>query len=1188
MTEFYEHRYISKNDSDSRSLFFLEDSDRITLKNTVFEHDKIVLLGSPGIGKTTELKNLFNELWKEKDQNGLIPFYINLKYFRKTSRFEDLITFKDWIKLPKVVFILDGMDEIADIQDFVSELELFISKKNSLSIKYVISCRTNIYEKYLVKISGFQTFFLKNLNRYQINSILEKKHKLNLSEVNIHANHYDYLESPFFLDLFAKYYLQKSTLPNSDSEIWDLYVSETIKEHRDKQIKREVLNNQQLIIELKKVSIVNELMQRSYINDSELNLLVGDSYDYFTDNPFMVFNSELDNWSFKHRQIQEYFVAKSLSERSFEEVLKIIKIDGENSIHPSLFNSLTFLINLLNDESQTYLDLISWLQENQLEVLFKADSDRIDSSLRREVFRKYFNRECIDKTLWITTNRTFEVTEIAKFGDVEENIDYLLDIIESQHHFRVRISALDLLSNFTIPELRKKEIINFLLSLLKSPKLEIEIKSHVVDFIDSKKWTRNDTALLDEIIGIFRKETNKQLNRSLLSLLDGQEEIDKYYNYIYDEFLRDNKLKPRKDEDRVSRGNSYVLKNLILRINSTDNFLNIVKLFFNRELNLRYDNDFEQRLLDRCVHFSNQDDEFIISFLSEIVNEISYHIHENFIIQLIVRSEKQKEATSFFLKAIDFKKISFFLSKILDESTLEIVVEELLNKKLENKRIEVFRNYIGNLNSRELSVRFNDIMIEKGVEFEEKVFTSEDQEKRIQFFKEKVQDNIDILFEPNRLLIEVKKIFDANSNSIDRERIYEIESEWYKTFGHGSLIDSSISIIHNLNFHNDSPYKFEDFEEFISNDFILFREIKKKIERYNSSNWKFDISRYKSTIEKWCLKESNLIDFDNILQLHNTKSFSYKMDYEKLETVLFFQNLYDFKLSKDFLLNCLQYADLEKAEDEDSLMKLRKKIDDDDLFNKQIVENIKSKELFSFVLNKHIAYAIDNRLQDAYTEIIDFFVSDVSMYNTDRMLEKFAKIYSGIDLLKTFCDDVKSRICWSSLKILSEDNGHIDFCVQKALEYLKNDDERYNTNALELLFKFNQAVATDYLLDFLRNGIGFSVRHLSFSNYNVIDNYDKLEVLFDEFYNERFDQFESHSLRTFYNSYISNLSKTEVGYKNTLKVLERIKKKLREKKADLFYINLLMDDSKNSYINSKSNPYNFVNAKRVANNISII
>jgi hypothetical protein len=97
-----------------------------------------------------------------------------------------------------------------------------------------------------------------------------------------------------------------------------------------------------------------------------------------------------------------------------------------------------------------------------------------------------------------------------------------------------------------------------------------------------------------------------------------------------------------------------------------------------------------------------------------------------------------------------------------------------------------------------------------------------------------------------------------------------------------------------------------------------------------------------------------------------------------------------------------------------------------------------------------------------------------------------------------------------------------------------------------------------------------------------------LELLFDEFYNDKLDNFESHQLRTFYNSYVSNLSMEEESFYQTQAVLKRIKEKLIKKESDLFYINLLIEDSKNSYINSKSKPYGFLDARRIANNVAIL
>ena len=156
-SKYYEPRFI-KNSKNNIELLFSEEESKQTLLDLSKNNDKIVLLGNPGIGKTTELLLLFEKLWELKDVELNFPFFINLKNFRLSTEFEDLILFEEWKELPSITFILDGLDEISNINDFISELKIFLKKYEDKKINVVISCRTNIYEKYIVKIFGFKYF----------------------------------------------------------------------------------------------------------------------------------------------------------------------------------------------------------------------------------------------------------------------------------------------------------------------------------------------------------------------------------------------------------------------------------------------------------------------------------------------------------------------------------------------------------------------------------------------------------------------------------------------------------------------------------------------------------------------------------------------------------------------------------------------------------------------------------------------------------------------------------------------------------------------------------------------------------------------------------------------------------------------------------------------------------------------
>ena len=220
----YEQRFI-KTELTNDITSFLEDCK--TLEQFLQEKKRIVLLGNAGIGKTTELKYLFDSLWDKRKEQRNFPFFITLKNFRETSTFEDLIPLKEWKELPIITFILDGLDEIANIQDFISALELFLNKYKEYRINVVISCRTNIYEKYIAKIDNFEYVFLEELSEFQINNLFKKENGIPLpfNELNRFRS---FLENPFNLNLFCDYYMEHKEFPNSQLEIWNIFIEKEL------------------------------------------------------------------------------------------------------------------------------------------------------------------------------------------------------------------------------------------------------------------------------------------------------------------------------------------------------------------------------------------------------------------------------------------------------------------------------------------------------------------------------------------------------------------------------------------------------------------------------------------------------------------------------------------------------------------------------------------------------------------------------------------------------------------------------------------------------------------------------------------------------------------------------------------------------------------------------------------------
>ena len=1188
--EYYEPRYVSRSNHNSMEFSFGGKKEKKTLYDLIIKFDKIVLLGNPGIGKTKELENLFEVLWREHETTGLIPFSINLKNFRLINIFEDLISYKEWKNLPRIIFILDGLDEISEIQDFISAFEIFVSKNNLFNIKYVISCRTNIYEKYLVNISNFETFFLDNLMLEQAKSILNEKYKINLDSISIDDKHRNYLQTPFFLNLFAEYYLKNQKTPQSDSEMWEKYIEKTIEENKTKNIKKKVINNVKLIKDLKKVAFVNELMQKNFSTEDELDTILGENHLEFIENPFSgELKSDKKKWNFEHRQIQEYFVAKTLSEKSIEEIISIIKIPNTkvNAIHPSLFNTITFLINLLDKDSDKFKKLIDWIKNNQIELLIKADSDRTNN-FKKEVFQYYFNSECIEKKFWINTNRIFSKKEIGDFGNCEANFDYLLEKINTKtNHFRIIISALELLCFFTIPLDKKESLKSNFIDLLKNDNTNKSIKSHIVEFIHAQNLAKEDKKYFDEIFELFRTETHKELNLALLSLIDN-DAVDEMFWFIKAEFLLENNIEKREIPDDVHRGTNWFLNEMILNLKLSNNFIEIIHYYLRDEISRNLDNLQLENILNKFILFDEIEDDFMIRFMDKLNLKIEFRLNDMSILQNFILKSKPKSqyiASEYLLNSYPFSEIDYFLSSISNYETIRLVMEKYKKGEIDkNEEIEIYRNMVGYRENRKLGKEFNNLMIVNGFEFTNEYWTEDKVIEENVKLQKRIQNNFDILFDKKQLLKEIKTVFNLNGETINENLINTIEHKWYESNGWNNKIDTYISLLNSLIRKAYKALNFQEIEEILEEDSIIFKEIKMLIDGNKKSNFLFEVSKsQKQEIEDWSIKTAQNLDFKNILQVTKHDSFSMLPGYEILKLILFFQNEFDFSLTQEFQLNTIEFFEVEKSHSiNQNFEKLIERINDKKLVDERIILNLKEVTLFSFSLSKHIEYALNNNLIDVLPEIRNYFLQKSSLYVGKKEIEKYIKLVNGnTDILKELSQDIKEHKSWDAIGLLMKMEVEKKYCISKAIECLETENQNnynFKSAAISILFQLDQKIAVENYYNLLENNFESSLKEYCYTNYKEIEEYDILEKLFRLIYNPSNSERRIYSGATsFLTTYVCNLSKDDDSYNKVVIILKKLKKEFEIEKNDsnVFYINLLIESSNNSYINSKSKALNF-------------
>jgi hypothetical protein len=1190
--------FINRTFTKSRNILeydYKRDAD-FEFDEIVSDNDKIFILGNPGAGKTTSLEQFAFKYWNIGEQNSSTPIYRNLKNFTITDTIESKLP-NIFFDLKNVLLILDGIDEISDVENFISKLEDFLNTDIVLNIKVkcIISCRTNIYESVIKNITGFSTFFMKELEYTESIDFLKKLCNSPISHLEFNQISNSFLKNPFQIKILATYINTENRLPSNSAILWENYINERFKADATEKQKKKKFNSSLIKSQSQKVSLINELMKTSAINEDLLLKVFNNNPEYldgFKKNPLIDIISGTSDWYYEHRNIQEYFASKLISIQPIEDIIRFIQILDKKRTHPSLFNSITFLINILDEDSEKYNKLVNWLVENEPEILFKADNNRISEDLRIKVFQTYFNKVCIEQTLWINNNGTFQSNEIALFAYCQQNYDYLITIIEDykNQHFRTVYSALELLKYFKFPFNKIKELKLFLINKLKQKDFDLSLKSEVVRIIYVQKFTVKDKKYLKDIFDCFTKSTHKELNRSLMNFLLELDDIEDFYDFIYNEFLLIHKIKEREIEDKVGRGNEYTINDLIFKINDPNNFLNIIKYHFIDDIRIHNYNEEEDlnKILEKIKSYIAIDETYIENLLSEIKEDYRFHTHERLLKQIIVQSNTRQRAIKYLLNTMESDKVRYFVSGLIDKESLNILCDKLIELKTKDKEIEYWRNNIGNSSSRQLSEKFHQIMESKGIVFKEPVFTEKKAKKQNENFIVHIQENFNILFDKKKLKSRIRYLFAKHGKEIDGEKIKKIRREWYDKNGGWNIIDAQIDILDSIIFsRNKQSTNMKLVNAFLKDEFVLFRKVKSTIERYKSSNRKYEILEYqKIIIRDWSIKQANLIDFNNVARASGPNSFYYLNDYQKLESIFFFQSLLDIELPKDFLLNCIRFYEFTKSDDSDEeYAKLKRLINDNEVFNQRIISNIESDSLIAFSKSKHIEYAVNNNLTSVFNKAREYFKDNNSLYNQSKILEKYVSITDDIDLLKECTSNINEHLTWTSIRILIELNKESDFCIKKAIAYLETNEERYRVDAIQTLFILNNEFALPFLIKLLNEGIVPSFGYIKFNNFNNIQNLNELKTFYNLIYKPKFDDFESHTYKNFFNYLITTLSVKEDTFETIQTILNEIKVNLTTLGSDLFYINRLIDDSLDSYINSKSAIYTFEKALSTVENL---
>jgi hypothetical protein len=1181
---------------DRSSLVTLIDVAKLLFHNEE-ENNGIVVLGNPGTGKSIELIETSIFFWENYETEGIVPFYRPVNSFINSSEITDYLP-KNWKNIPRLLILLDGLDEISYKLEFKAKLDKFLIDNQNSNVRFILSCRTSIYDSDIKNLGNFKCYELNDILTSQAINYLHKKYYLPaklLYSLSLNPDQRDFFENPYYLNLFGQFYQENQVLPTNATVLTGRYIDRRLEDDRIEKYKNIPYDKSKITLSCKKVALTTVALGNSKIEDTKLTLLLKNDKSFFTNSCFVEKVYDEDSWKFEHKNIQEYFVADTLKNLDFKSIIEFIQIDqGTKKSHPSWLNSISHLLNLIEFNSESFNRLIQWFIDNDPEVLFKADRDRISEKTRALVFQNYFDTKCKKQTLWIGKYDS-DFKELVKFAECNSNIEYLLkELADSNNHRRTRISAIELLSEMDL-SLKEHEIREQIKSLISAPLEDVNpsFKSTVIDVIPKIHFLQKDVSFIQEIILLLGDLDHLEVTNSVLKLIL-EVDCNLFFDYIKDVTPKvlNNSLRKYQREGNLVTREKNVLIDIFKKLTSFE-----ACLF---EINIRsehpYDSEFKSEendfniIVEKLVALYLEDKTIYHKFCNYIEGKLRLdREHEEKLAHFFIKTKTNSQAFyKIYSSSIPFDRKRYFLSYLFTEDHIEFLINEYENKRLTDKNIFHFRNYLSHYNyslSLELQEAF---LINTDYDFENNILKEEIRNAWTEFHKNRPQDEFDLLFNKEELKNITTNYFKRfKKEKFTRDDQLDDRHEYYNSLElQQSFPAPFISLIHKtfIEFDTKSITKDQIFK-IIDSELYLMENIQRRIHEDKNGNLKISESQL-SIIKQWCFDNFSVVDFwvaaDYKNEQNHLKCYLIYFFVEKFDIQLKEEQYLDFlTFVKDLYLypNPIEVKPFDFVEKKTGVQRMKERV----------ISNIKKGITHEDVFQEHAIFSIKNNFSIVNSEIKEF-ISNSRQAHTNtkiKVLEEYSEKYNDLNFIKSltffdFSKEYSNYLAWTSasILILKNENTFLIKLLLEGLNETQNKDQELQI--IRYLVRCNYEEAFKLLKNWIVKNIKlYEDIHYRISSSDWVGHTNPKSIPYlieiaDIASNQAyiFDTF-SNPIRIV-DTVLGSISKN-----NNADVCLQIIKSVTEclnsirKDQDSFYLNTILNDTWKAYYSHKSKPFSF-------------
>lgn len=521
--------------------------------------NKLVIFSVAQNGKTTELKNLYN-LLLEQEQYG-VQYLAAEKYMRNPSSV--FLRVLPCFYEQGQVILLDGIDELNDEMRnlLLEEIKQFCQEHQEVVL--LVSCRSNYDNgKMLADFTKLQMLSLgeDEILKYLKNRMGRRSDNF-MKYMSQHEGLCDLLRIPFYLITMTDCYVEKKSKPDSQEEILAYLVERSlcVKEkegdslNMDKQTAEEIMTKIALVMQFSETMSIScqDLVRGLHLSEKEIYSI--------TRYTICRKDAAEEEFSFIHNGLKEHFVAKYLKSLSYDEILELVCYNNGQIpvVHKNWYNAFVLAVSYMDNKDEKKNKLISWIVDNEPNLLLLIDQTSITPTVKREALIKILDKykrlrfypndmDLVTKGIvnlcFSADNLKFLLKEYHDWDSLDSYLAILADSIAKLDIERLKILGLDKkLENSVFAKIEK-------LGSVDKEAAYVLYTPFYNSYFQSKDKVRR-------LISLEVKTKFPFLVKTVFRLLAGMTHVDDFVDYIisHEKYLHDYRvdgatcLVPRED-----------------------------------------------------------------------------------------------------------------------------------------------------------------------------------------------------------------------------------------------------------------------------------------------------------------------------------------------------------------------------------------------------------------------------------------------------------------------------------------------------------------------------------------------------------------------------------------------------------------------------------------------------------------